>query len=132
MMNARHRKSDLVPHRFVTPIATLSHTYVSPSFLHLFSPFHALCRNANDAASRTSARISCLLALLISTLSEIIGASVHNNCTSQHALRADQLDQLVSDGALGVALAVSLEVAEITDMAVGVGGGAVLFGVWVD
>jgi hypothetical protein len=32
------------------------------------------------------------------------------------ALRTDELDQLVLNGALGVTLAISLEVAEVTDM----------------
>ena len=47
-------------------------------------------------------------------------------------LWADELDQLVGDGALGVALAVRLEVAQVADVALLVGWGAVLLVVWVD
>ena len=53
----------------------------------------------------------------MATLTEVVGASVHNDGAAEHALWADQLDQLVLDGSLSVALAVSLEVAKITDVA---------------
>jgi hypothetical protein len=45
---------------------------------------------------------------------------------------ADELDLGVLDAALGVALAVCLEVAEIADVAVAVAGRAVLFAEGVD
>lgn len=48
------------------------------------------------------------------------------------ALGANELDQLVLDAALGVALAVGLEVAEITDVTLLVAGGAVGLVVRVD
>lgn len=48
------------------------------------------------------------------------------------AVLADELDQLVGDGALCVALAVGLEVAQVTNVAVLVLGGAVLLAVGVD
>jgi hypothetical protein len=92
----------------------------------------SLLRNANDTASRTRASIASLLALLVSALAQIISTAMHDNGTSQHALRANQLDQLVCDGALGVALAIGLEVAQVSHMAVVVGWGAVLLAVWVD
>lgn len=40
-----------------------------------------------------------------------------NDGATKDALWADELDQLVGNGALGVALAVGLEVAEVTDVA---------------
>lgn len=41
------------------------------------------------------------------------------------ALGADQLDELVRHGALSVALGVGLEVAQVTDVALGVAGSSV-------
>lgn len=55
-----------------------------------------------------------------------------NDGAAEDALRADQLDELVRDGALGVALGVGLEVAQVTDVALAVGGGAVGLVVGVD
>jgi len=57
---------------------------------------------------------------------------VDDDGAAQHALRADQLDELVRDAALGVTLAVGLEVAEVADVALAVGGGAVGLVVGVD
>ena len=57
---------------------------------------------------------------------------MHDDRPTQHALGANQLDLLVRDGALGIALRVRLEVAEVADVAFGVGGGTVRFGKWVD
>ena len=51
---------------------------------------------------------------------------------AEDALGADQLDELVGDGALGVALGVGLEVAQVADVALAVGGGAVGLVVGVD
>lgn len=51
---------------------------------------------------------------------------------AENALGADQLDVLVGDGALGVALAVGLEVAQVTDVALAVGGSTVGLVVGVD
>ena len=57
---------------------------------------------------------------------------MHNDCPSEHALRADELDKRVGQGAFGVALFVRFEVAEVADVALGVGGGTVLFAEGVD
>lgn len=57
---------------------------------------------------------------------------MHNDGAAEHALRTDQLDELVGDGALGVALAVSLEVAKVADVALAVGWSAVGLLVRVD
>ena len=48
------------------------------------------------------------------------------------ALRSNELDELVGDGALGVALAVGLDVSEITNVALLVGRGTVGLAVGVD
>lgn len=68
----------------------------------------------------------------MAALAEVVGAGVHDDGPAEDALGPDQLDEFVGDGALGVALAVCLEVAEIADVADVVGGGAVLLGVGVD
>ena len=57
---------------------------------------------------------------------------MHNDSTAQHALLANQLDELVLDGADGVALRVGLNVAQVADVALGVGGRAVGLGEGVD
>ena len=88
--------------------------------------------DTNHAASRTTARIARRLALLVSALAQIIRAAVHDDRPAQDALRPDQLDLLVRDGALGVPLAVGLEVAKVADVAFAVGWGAVGFGEGVD
>lgn len=93
---------------------------------------HTLLRNADDTASRTATSVASLLALLVATLAEVVSASVDDDGAAKHALRADQLDHLVADGALGVALAVGLEVAQVTDVALAVRRGAVGLLVRVD
>lgn len=101
----------------------------------LVPPFQSmlnLLSNANDTASRTTAGIARSLTLLMSALAQIISASMHDNGPSQHALRPNQLDLLVRDGALGVALAVGFEVAEVADMAFTIGRGPVGFGERID
>jgi len=91
-----------------------------------------LLRNANHTASWPGSSIARRLALLVPALAEVVSARVHHNRTSEHALRPDQLDVLVGDGALGVALAVGLEVAQVANVALRVRGGAVLFAVGVE
>lgn len=91
-----------------------------------------LLSNANNTTSRTTTRIACDLTLLMTTLAQIISATMHDDRSAQYALRPDQLDMLVRDGALGIALAVGFEVAEVADVAFAVGGGTVGFGERVD
>jgi len=91
-----------------------------------------LLGDADDTASGTGAGVASLQGLLVSSLAEIVGAGMDNDGSleqgqsqllyekgSQHgdptyandALGSDELDELVLDGALGVALAIGLEVA---------------------
>lgn len=44
---------------------------------------------------------------------------------AQDALSADQLDKLVLHGAGGIALGIGLEVAQVTDVTLGIGGSTV-------
>ena len=92
----------------------------------------SLLGDTNDTASRTSASVASLLALLVLTLAEVVGAGVDDDGAAEDALGADQLDELVRDGALGVALSIGLEVAQVADVALAVGGGAVGLVVGVD
>ena len=91
-----------------------------------------LLGNTNNTASGTGAGVASLLALLVLALAEVVGAGVDDDGAAENALRADQLDELVRDGALGVALGVGLEVAQVADVALAVGGGAVGLVVGVD
>jgi hypothetical protein len=61
----------------------------------------------------------------VATLAKVIGATVNNNGAAEDALRADQLDELVGDGALGVALAIRLEVAQVANVTLLVRGSTV-------
>lgn len=95
-------------------------------------PRYFLLSNANDTARGPPSRIACSLALLMAALAQVIGTSMYNDCTSQYALRPDQLDQLVLNATLRIALGISLEVAEIANVTLGIAGGAVGFGEGVD
>jgi hypothetical protein len=83
-------------------------------------------------ASRAGTSVTGLLALLVATLAEVVSAGVDNNGAAENTLRADQLDELVADGALGIALTVGLEVAQVTNVALLVLGGTVGLAVRVD
>ena len=91
-----------------------------------------LVGNANDTASRAGASVASLLALFVVTLAEVISAGVDDDGAAENALRADQLDELVGDAALAVALAVGLEVSEVTNVALTVGWRAVGLALRVD
>lgn len=91
-----------------------------------------LLGDTDNTASGTGASVASLLALLVLALAEVVGAGVDDDGAAENALRADQLDELVRDGALGVALGVGLEVAQVADVALAVGGGAVGLVVGVD
>lgn len=67
--------------------------------------------NTYDPTSWSCPSISCRFALLMTSLAQIISTRVNDDCPAKHALRANQFNELVADGALGVALTVSLEVA---------------------
>lgn len=88
--------------------------------------------NANNPTRRPSTSIARSLALLMPSLPQIIRAGMHDDRTAQDALWPNKLDQGVLHAAFAVALAVGLEVAEVADVALAVGGGAVLLGVRVD
>lgn len=91
-----------------------------------------LLGDTNDTASGTSASVASLLALLVLALAEVVGAGVDDDGAAEDALGADQLDELVRDGALGVALSIGLEVTQVANVALAVGGGAVGLVVGVD
>lgn len=110
-----------------SPIPIPSHILPSPSTAGI-----NLLGNADNTASGTGASVASLLALLVLALAEVVGAGVDDDGAAEDALRADQLDELVRDGALGVALGVGLEVAQVADVALAVGGGAVGLVVGVD
>jgi len=64
-------------------------------------------------------------------LSEVVRAGVDHNCAANDTLGSNQLDELVRHRSLSVALPISLEVSQVTNMAVGVRGRAVILVVWV-
>ena len=107
-------------------LSPLSPQSLLASFLVFWDSCYLL-RNPNDSESRSAASITRRLALLVTTLSEIIGAGVDDDGASEDALETDELDEVVGDGAFDVALGVGLEVAEVANVALLVGGGAMGF-----
>lgn len=104
-------------HRFCLPHLNPHYEHLIPHpQSHISIIFH-LVRNADDTTSRTSARITGLLALLAFSLAEIIGTRMHDDGTAQHALLSDQLDEAVLDAALAIAVAVGCKVSEVADVA---------------
>lgn len=95
-------------------------------------PVRRLLGDTNDTAGRAGASVASLLALLVATLAQVVGAGVDNNGAAEDALGADQLDELVGDGALGVALGVGLEVAQVANVTLAVGRSTVGLVVRVD
>lgn len=97
-----------------------------------------LCSDANDTACRSATRISSLLRLLVPALSEVISASVNDNGSlyrvsaikivdlsyaatyTKDTVLTNQLDMFIRNGALGIALSIGLEVAQITNVTFGV------------
>jgi hypothetical protein len=84
-----------------------------------------LVGNANDAAGRTAASIASLQRISVVPLAEIISTIVNDDGAANNALGTDQLDEPVGHGALGVAVSIRLDVAEITDVTLLIGGSTV-------
>jgi fructose-1-phosphate kinase PfkB-like protein len=76
-------------------------------------------------AGGTGTSVTSLLGLLGATSAEVISAGVDDQGTAQDALGTEQLDELVLHGAGRIALGIGLEVAQVTDVALGVGGSTV-------
>jgi hypothetical protein len=99
----------------------------------ILSPIHSsLLGDTDHTASRAATSVTSLLALLVLALAKVVGAGVDDDSAAENALGTDQLDELVRDAALGVALSVGLEVAKVTDVALAVGGSTVGLVVRVD
>lgn len=75
-----------------------------------------LVGDADDTAGRTGASVSSLEGLLVVALAEVVGAAVRNDGTADDALGTNELDELVLDRALGVAVGVGLDVAKVTNV----------------
>jgi len=130
----RHRRIATQSWRFVGRELTQHyiHTPRQHSTQSNTTPYMMKYLHPNNPTRGPAPRIPRLLALSVSTLPQVVGTGVHDDGAAQHALRADELDVLVGHGALGVALRVGLEVAEVADVAFGVRRGAVFFAVGVD
>lgn len=126
----------LYTHTHTTTPSLIIHHHFVPHSSSQYAPSHPvpshLLSNPNDPARRTPARVARSLALLVPAFAQVVGAAVHDDGAAEDAFGPDELDLLVRDGPLGVALGVRLEVAQVADVAFGVGGGAVRFGEGVD
>jgi len=76
-----------------------------------------LSGDTNDTACRSGTSIAGLLGLFVSSPAKIISSRMNDDGTANNALGANQLDELVGGGTLAIALAISLEVAQVTYMA---------------
>lgn len=105
--------------------------------------------NSVHTTSRPAASIASLQGFLGSSLSKIISSSMDDHgalqkdqffCLfvfgystySNNALRSNQLDELIRDRGLAIALGISLEVAKIAHMAGLVGWSTVCLSEWID
>jgi len=75
-------------------------------------------RDANNTASGTRPSITSLERLFIAALAEVVSSGMDNNSSTDNALGTDNLDQWIGHGTLRVALAISLDVTKVADMAV--------------
>ena len=91
-----------------------------------------LLGDTNHTTSRACTSIASLLALIVASLSEIVGTGVNDNGTANDAAWSNELDELVVGRAFRVALSISLEVAKIAYVTVAVLWCAMLLAVWVD
>jgi len=91
-----------------------------------------LVGDANDTAGRARAGVAGLQRLLVTALAKIIRAAVDDNSAADDALGANQLDEAVRNGALGVALGVGLDVAQVADVTGVIGRGTVSLAVGVE
>src|SRR4051812_24645839 len=76
-----------------------------------------LRRDANDPAGRSRSGVASLQALLAVAPAQVVGTGVDDNGAANDTLWPDELHEPVLDGALGVSLAVRLDIAEIADVA---------------
>lgn len=83
-------------------------------------------------AGRAGTSVASLEGLLGVTLAKIVSAGVDDDGAADDALGANELDEVVGHGALGVALGIGLNVAQVTNMAVLVGPVAVGLAMGVD
>lgn len=83
---------------------------------HSYNALTSLGRDTNDTASGSRTSVTGLEGLLVVTLAEIVSAGVDNDGAANDAVGANQLDKVVGDGALGIALSISLDVAEVTNV----------------
>lgn len=123
---------------------TISDTYTKSYFkysvqctssyikLTFFSPRRNLSSNANDTTGRTTTGVTSLLRLLVTALTQVIRAGVHNDRTAQNTLGTEQLHERVLLGAGSVTLGVGGEVTQVTDVTVGVLGSTVGLAMGVD
>lgn len=91
-----------------------------------------LCGNTNNTAGRTSTGVTSLLGLLVTTTAKVVSTGVDDEGTAENALSTEQLHELVFLGANGVTLSVGLEVAQVTNVTLGVLGSTVGLAVGVD
>jgi hypothetical protein len=108
-----------------------------------------LGRDSNNAAGRTTASVSSLLGISVSSLAQIIGTIVDDNSALRNgqfslissrrkttyandALSTNQFDKIVGYTALGNSVGISLDVTQVTDVTLRVRWSTVFLVVWVD
>lgn len=73
-----------------------------------------LLSQTNDTAGVSTTGVASLGRLVVAALSEVVGAGVDDDGSTDDGLGSDQLEVSIGDGAFGDTVGVSLDVAEIT------------------
>jgi hypothetical protein len=107
------------------------HEQNTHSSFYLHIP-HILVGDTNNTASGTASSVTGLLRFLVATLAKVVSTGVDDNGAANDALGTDQLDQLVGNASLSITLGISLEVAQVTDVALLVARGTVSLVVGVE
>jgi len=76
----------------------------------------SLISNANNSTSGASTSVTSLERLLMATLAQVIRTSVDNDSAAQDRVGANQLYKAVLEFAFGEALAIGLDVAQVTNV----------------
>lgn len=76
----------------------------------------SLVGDSDDTASRSGTSVTSLKGLLVIALAEVVGAGVDNDGSADDAMGANQLDKGVGDRALGISLAIGLQVSEVSNV----------------
>lgn len=95
-------------------------------FNHEYVVTVRLGRNTDDTAGKTGTCITSLKGLLIAALAEVVSTGVDDEASTNDGVRAVEGDDLVGKVELSGTAAVRLDITEVTNVPLGVGGSTVV------